>query len=295
MSTIDVLLPFYGDVDYLRLAVRSVLAQTDHDWRLLVVDDGYPDPGVASWFEELSHPQVHYTRNPTNLGANENYRHALSMARADRVVVMGADDLMLPNYVATVRQLFSRHPRAVVVQPGVGVIDEAGRPVTPLVDRVKQALRPSVSGSTELSGERLATSLLHGNWTYFPSLCWDRALMTAIGFRPGLDVVQDLALLLDVVAGDRTLVVGEDVAFLYRRHLRSDSSLRAASGSRFVEEREFFRSTATTYESIGWRGAHRAARWHATSRLNAASLVPTAVRARQWSAATSLLKHAVTC
>lgn len=29
MSTIDILLPFYGDVDYLKLAVRSVLAQTD--------------------------------------------------------------------------------------------------------------------------------------------------------------------------------------------------------------------------------------------------------------------------
>lgn len=294
MSTIDILLPFYGDIDYLKLAVPSVLAQTDPGWRLLVVDDGYPDEGVAEWFARLDHPQVRYTRNATNLGANGNYRHALSLAEADRVVMMGADDLMLPNYVATVRQLVATHPRAGVVQPGVGVINGAGHAITPFVDRVKQALRPAVSGSLELSGERLAISLLHGNWTYFPSLCWDRALVAEIGFRPGLDVVQDLRLLLDVVDAERTLVLGEDVAFLYRRHLQSDSSLRAASGSRFVEERAFFRSAADDYRRQGWGGAVRAARCHGTSRLNAVSLLPTAVRAGQWSAAGSLLRHTVT-
>ena len=152
MASLDILLPFYGDVGYLRLAVESVLAQTDPDWRLVVVDDGYPDPSVAAWFAALGHPQVHYSRNAANLGANGNYRHALTLAEADWVVVMGADDLMLPTYVATVRALVAGHPSAAVVQPGVGVVDSDGRPILPVADRVKAALRPGVPGVRRARG-----------------------------------------------------------------------------------------------------------------------------------------------
>ena len=37
------MLPFYGDPELLRRAVRSVQQQSRTDWRLTVVDDGYPD------------------------------------------------------------------------------------------------------------------------------------------------------------------------------------------------------------------------------------------------------------
>ncbi len=291
--SIDILLPFYGDVGYLQLAVRSVLAQSDPDWRLTVVDDGYPDPEVPGWFADLADPRVRYTRNPVNLGANGNYRHALALAEASWVVVMGADDLMLPGYLARVRALVDDHPAAAVVQPGVQVVDGAGVAVRPAVDRVKQACRPRGGGARELSGESLTASLLRGNWTYFPSLCWRRDLVASIGFREGLDVVQDLALLLDVAAAGGSLVVDDQAVFLYRRHQNSDSSLRAATGSRFDEERRFFADAAATCRSRGWSSAARAARWHLTSRLNAASLLPRAVRSRQWSSVDLLIRHVV--
>ena len=299
MASVDILLPFYGDVGYLRLAVESALAQTDPDWRLLVVDDGYPDPAVADWFAALGHPQVHYSRNAANLGANGNYRHALTLAEADWVVVMGADDLMLPTYVATVRALLAAHPAAAVVQPGVGVVGSDGHRILPVADRVKAALRPGGlrprdRGVRELRGERLSASLLRANWTYFPSLCWRRDLVTSIGFRTGLDVVQDLALLLDVVAAGGSMVLGDETVFLYRRHPGSDSALRAATGTRFDEEREFFSTMAAESRSRGWSRAARSARWHLTSRLNAASLVPAAVRGGGWSSARVLLRHTLT-
>jgi glycosyltransferase involved in cell wall biosynthesis len=295
VTDIEVLLPFYGDVGYLRLAVRSVLSQTDPDWRLTVVDDGYPDPTVADWFAQLGDSRVRYHRNPTNLGANGNYRHALEMAEADYVVVMGADDLMLPGYVGLVREVVTRHPCVAVVQPGVQVVDEAGRAVNPLVDKVKRGLRPRVPGGVAtLEGEGLGRSLLRANWTYFPSLCWNRRLISEVGFRQGLDVVQDLALLLDVTSAGGTMVVLDDVVFAYRRHSGSDSAVRALAGSRFEEERRFFRTAAADSHERGWTSAARAARVHLTSRLNAASLVPAAAKARAWGPATSLLRHIFT-
>ncbi len=287
---LQILVPFYGDPGLLRRTVDSVLAQTDPDWTLTVVDDGYPDPSVAAFFADLSDPRVHYRRNPSNLGANGNYRHCLALADQDWLVMLGADDELLPHYVATVRAAAAAHPTAAVIQPGVRVIDSDGTEVLPLLDRVKlRLLRPR--GDTVLSGAPLAASLLRGNWLYFPALAFRREPAQRAGFRPGLDVVQDLALVLDLVADGGSLVVLETVCFSYRRHPASDSSGRALDGTRFEEQRRYFRQAADQVDALGGHRAARAGRRHLLSRAHAFTLVPAALRARRWHGAATLARH----
>ena len=96
---VDVLFPYYGDVGLMKEAVRSVLAQSHRDFRLIVVDDGYPDPSIPGWFESLNDDRISYERNETNLGANANYRKCLEKSENELIVVMGADDVMLPNHL----------------------------------------------------------------------------------------------------------------------------------------------------------------------------------------------------
>ena len=291
--TFDILMPYYGDVRLMQDAVRSVLAQDGDDWHLTVLEDCMPDPTPRRWCDALASPRLTYVRNETNLGANANYRKALTLATADHVVVMGADDLMGPRYLARMRTVLDRWPDAAVVQPGVTLIDAAGDPVRPLTDRVKSWVRPGAAAPTAWEGERLAASLLHANWTYFPSLCWQRETVQRLGFREGLDVVQDLALLLDVVLDGGSLVVDPHPTFRYRRHAASDSSVRALSGSRFAEEKAFFRTMSATCAARGWARAARAADAHLTSRLHAALLAPRALRSGDLEAGGRLLAHAV--
>ncbi|MHA7191145.1 glycosyltransferase family 2 protein [Arthrobacter sp. MDT2-16] len=293
MASVDVLFPYYGDVDLMKKAARSVMGQQFEDWRLIVVDDGYPDPEPARWFGSIDDPRVSYQRNGSNLGANGNYRKALEFVEAPLVVIMGADDIMLPNYLETVVGTFAAYPTADVVQPGVRVIDENGAAVTPLVDRVKSLAMPGATEPTVLQGERLATSLLHAGWHYFPSLAWRSATITRIGFRPEFDVVQDLALLLDIAADGGTMVLQPELAFLYRRHSGSDSSVRALDGRRFDEERRFFEIEARRFAALGWQKAARAASLHITSRLNAVALLATAVLKRQKASISSLSRHII--
>jgi len=289
---IDVLLPFYGDPDLMRLAVRSVLAQRSRDFRLVVVDDGYPDPTVAAWFKELGDGRVEYHRNSTNLGANQNYVRALGLATAENVVVMGADDVMLPHYLETVREALTRFPEAALVQCGVEVIDGNGKVVLPIVDRLKRRLTPHPRDVALLRGEDLMVSLLHGNWTYFPSLCWRTEVVRSIGFRPDFHVVQDLGLLMDVLLEGGALALHPAVAFRYRRHAGSDSAMKTVGGSRFEEERRYFGTIAAELDRRGLRRAARAARGHVTSRLHAVALLPVAARNRDHPAVARLLRHA---
>lgn len=260
------MMPFYGDVEHFKQAVRSVLRQSDGDLRLVVVDDCYPDDEPARWLVALADKRVEYLRNASNLGVNGNFRRCVDLVAADHFVVMGCDDVMAPDYLSTVVSLASANPGATVIQPGVDVIDESGRPVRPLGDRIKSWLAPS--SATVLTGERLATSLFHGNWTYFPSLLWRTDAVRAVGFRTGFDVVLDLALLIDLAVGGGAMVYDPTVVFSYRRHGGSVSSVQAVDGRRFDEENRFFAAEEVRCRELGWPRAARAARGHLTSRLN---------------------------
>lgn len=277
---LDITLPYYGDVELMQLAVRSIINQTDPRWRLTVVDDGTA-PGVPEWFAALDHPQVRYQRNERNLGVAGNFQRCVDIAEYDHVVIMGCDDVMLPNYVSTVLELLEQHPDAAIVHPGVQVIGSDGRPMRGLVDWAKQRLyRPQVSGTVVLEGEALAVSLLRANWMYFPSLCWRTNDIKAVGFNTTQTIIMDLGTALGVLGPGGRLVLSDRTCFQYRRHAVSVSSAWAVDGRRFAEERDFFVHTARHMDSIGWRRAARAARWHLSSRLHAATMLPRVVRTR---------------
>jgi glycosyltransferase involved in cell wall biosynthesis len=292
--TVDVMLPHYGRLDLVQDTVRSVLAQDDPNWRLTVVDDSgeLADDALAEWCAGLGDERVRYHRNPHNLGINRNFQQCVDMVEHDLAVLIGCDDLMLPGYVGTVRGTHAANPEATIIQPGVEVVDAAGVPARTLVDLGKRVYAPRVSEPTVLAGQELAVSLLRGNWLYFPSICWRSEPLRRAGFREGLDVVQDLALVLDLVLDGESLLIEPTTCFRYRRHDASVSSAHAADGRRFAEERAFFVESADRMAARGWPRAARAARRHLSSRLNALSRLPAAARHGGLGGVRTLARHA---
>ncbi len=275
--TIHFVLPYVGDPAYLRLAVGSVLAQTDPRWRLTVVEDGPQGQGVSEWLGALDDERVTHVMNAVNLGINRTFQRCLDLSDGLFVTFLGCDDVLLSNYVATMTSMIESNPGAGVIQPGVEVIDADGHSCLPLADRVKRWVAPRSTTSVDLGGESAVASLLHGNWTYFPSLCWRRDAIAPHGFRQDLPTTLDLALLIDVLFDGWRLAVTPEIAFRYRRHAHSVSSLAATSAARFEEEALLFAQVRRRSLPTGGRGPSRAARLRVTSRLHAASLVTRAL------------------
>jgi glycosyltransferase involved in cell wall biosynthesis len=284
VTTLDILIPHYGDAALLREAVESVLAQDDKRWRLTVVDDHPQTAGpddVRAWFDTVDDERVRYLRNPRNLGLTGNFNRCLELVEHDLAVLMGCDDRLLPNYVGTVLDAYADHPDAGIIQPGVRVIGGDGRPARTLVDVAKRRLyAPKATGRLTLAGEELAVSLLRGDWLYFPALTWRAEALTAVRFRRDLRVIQDLALLMELVQRGERLVVDPTLCFEYRRHDASESSATAFDGSRFTEAGRFFADTAERMAEHGWRKAARVARRHLSSRIFALTMLPRALRQR---------------
>lgn len=292
--SVDVMLPAYGDGPLLREAVAGVLAQDSPGWRLQVSDDGPEDPGLQRFFaglaEQWGADKVGYRRNPRTLGINRNFQRCFDEARGDLVVVLGADDRMLPDYVRTVAAAAAAHPAAAWIQPGVRIIDAAGRTVLPLADRIKAVLRsrvhPGVLGSQHLLG-----SLLQGNWMYFPSVAFRREIVQKYGIRTGYDVVMDLDLYARVLFDGHEAFLLDHVCFEYRRHAASLSSAEAVSGGRFDEELACFAEIRQEARRRGWTRTARAAGQHLASRLHAAALAPSAARAHDARLLLRMLRH----
>lgn len=296
------MIPAYGDGALVRETVTSVLRQEDPGWRLTVVDDGAGRLG--DWVRGLGDERVAYHANPVRLGINRNFQRCVDLSSAELVVLLGADDRLLPDFVGRARRAARRHPDAAFLHTGARIIDGAGRPIMPLVDRVKRAasIRPTDTDGTDgtdaeasltVGGERLAASLLRGNWMYFPSVVFRRGRLVAHGFRPGYDIVLDLDLYLRILrAGGQAVLLGRP-GIEYRRHPDSLSSSGAADGSRFVEERAFFAEVAAELAAEGWPRAARAARWHLTCRLHAVRKLIGAFATGNHRSVPGLLRNAI--
>lgn len=291
-ASLDIFVPYWGDPEYMKLTIDSVLAQSDPHWFLTVVDDAYPDPTIEEYVAGIRDSRITYIKKPKNEGITASFRTSIQMARQELVAVVGCDDILLPNYVETMLRAHRDHPDADIIQPGVQVIDATGRPANTLVDTVKQRLlRPKTPSPLLLSGERLATSLLHGDWLYWPSLTFKTASVRTVDFRNEFPIIQDLALIVDMILQGRTLLVVPAESFAYRRHTESASSLLILDGSRFEGERDYFDLAAELARAQGWRRAEFAARLRLTSRLHALSLMPALLKARKVSGFRTMIRH----
>lgn len=289
---LDIFIPYWGDPDYMKETVNSVLAQDNDDWLLTVIDDAYPGLEIKDFMAGITDPRVKYIRKERNAGITENYRSCVAMATEEVLVILGCDDVLLPNYVDTILEAHKRYPDAAVIQPGVQVIDEKSQIVVTLVDTVKQKLvKPRGGGRQLIAGESIATNLMHGDWLYWPSLAFRTDKIRKVDFRDGFPIIQDLALIMDMIYNGDQLLVEPTVCFKYRRHSNSASSAKLVDGSRFAGEREYFAVSAAQAQELGWNKAARSARLRLTSRAHSASLLPNAVLTRNSSAVKALVRH----
>lgn len=111
MATVDVIIPCYKYGKYLRKCVESAVNQTDVEVRVLIIDDNSPDnTGEISTDLAGIYSQVSVIKHRYNLGHIRTYNEGLEWAAAEYTLLLSADDLLLPNALASSAYLLDRHP-----------------------------------------------------------------------------------------------------------------------------------------------------------------------------------------
>ena len=109
---ISVVIPAYNYARLLPRALDSVLAQGAEDVELIVVNDGSSDhTGDVLADYATRHPRLRVIHQ-ANAGAAAARNRGIGLARGSHVLLLDADDELLPNALATLRKLVAAHPRA---------------------------------------------------------------------------------------------------------------------------------------------------------------------------------------
>jgi len=105
----SIIIPLYNKAPYVDATIRSVLAQTEKDFEVVVVDDGSKDGGaevVRSLTREDSRVSLHQILNG---GVSRARNHGIDLARGEWVAFLDADDWHHPQYLETLRRTIQQH------------------------------------------------------------------------------------------------------------------------------------------------------------------------------------------
>jgi hypothetical protein len=223
--TVRVVVPCYRYASELPGCVESLLAQRGVEVRVLIVDDASPDetPTVAARLMEADE-RVEYRRHLRNSGliatANEGLEWAVD---GDYVVLISADDLLVPGALARAVEVMER-------EPGVGMVYghapyfEAEKPQPRRGRRWR--------GTKVWSGAEWIRLRCHAghNCISSPEVVVRASTQATVGgYDPECTHASDLNMWLRIAAVADIAYVQGTAQALYRVH--ADSMLRSAMGS----------------------------------------------------------------
>jgi glycosyltransferase involved in cell wall biosynthesis len=106
-----VVMPTFNRAASTAAAVRSVLAQTDARWELIVADDGSTD-GTRAALSGFTDPRVRFFWNEKNRGQHACRNQSIRAAKGEWIAFLDSDDLFMPERLARLAAAIASRPSA---------------------------------------------------------------------------------------------------------------------------------------------------------------------------------------
>lgn len=124
--SISVIMATHSGGPYLPEAINSILNQTFSDFEFIIINDA-AKPETAELLNSYTDPRIKIIVNSENLGLTKSLNKGLSIAQAEYVARMDADDISLPERLEVQKKFLDEHPEIVVVGSATIIIDSEGK------------------------------------------------------------------------------------------------------------------------------------------------------------------------
>ena len=98
---VSIITPFFNAEPYFEEAIASVIAQTDDNWELMLVDDGSTDgsTAIALHYAAQYPEKIHYLEHQghQNRGKSTSRNLGIGRAKGEYIALLDADDVYLPE------------------------------------------------------------------------------------------------------------------------------------------------------------------------------------------------------
>lgn len=222
---ISAIVPAYNVERYVGAALASLLEQSAPFHEIIIVDDGSTD-GTGSIVEQyLDHPAVRIVHTE-NGGQGRARNLALSMATGEYVYFFDADDLLKPDFVASMQALLAPRPEVDIVYfSGQSFVDpgcDAG-----YLPVYRRKVDMEFASGVEATG----ALLLRGTCFASPCLYLSRRTLWGEGALAFLPIVHEDEEILTRLSCACGVSLCLDTVFFERR-IRADSTMTQARSSR---------------------------------------------------------------
>jgi glycosyltransferase involved in cell wall biosynthesis len=127
ITSISVILPVYNDVEYVDVAIRSILDQTFGDFELLVIDDASTD-GSSERIDEFDDERIVHVENDSNVGLIRSLNQGLDLANGRYIARQDADDVSSKTRLERQYHYLEQNPNIDLLGTAATLIDENGEP-----------------------------------------------------------------------------------------------------------------------------------------------------------------------
>jgi glycosyltransferase involved in cell wall biosynthesis len=126
---VSICIPVYNGLKFIDETVRSVQAQTETDFELLIQDNCSTD-GTWEYLQELRtrEPRLRPERNSSNIGMSGNWNAVIDRAQGEYVLLLSADDLLDLSFLTDCLEAFRAHDAKVVSTDLRLLFDDHSRP-----------------------------------------------------------------------------------------------------------------------------------------------------------------------
>lgn len=105
----------YNNRAYAPNLLDSLQAQTFPSWEAVIVDDGSPDGGIGDMVAARRDARLHYIQLEKNAGAAHAWNLGFRESRGNLFPILGADDMLKPNYLEKVYEVFQSNEELSIV------------------------------------------------------------------------------------------------------------------------------------------------------------------------------------
>jgi glycosyltransferase involved in cell wall biosynthesis len=209
-----VVLPVRNGGEFLKICVKSILAQTNALFRLVVFDNASTD-GTVAWLRNLNDSRIAIHESNSPLSIEDNWSRIRNLQSSDEYLTMiGHDDLLDPNFLSGISALIDRYPDARIYHSRFRLINAHGRTIR----------RSLPVPSVELGHEFLAARLAFKRDSFGTGYVLRMKDFIDVGGMPtykGLLFADD-ALWMELMVGSQKVTL-QEVSFSYRVHSGSTS------------------------------------------------------------------------
>jgi glycosyltransferase involved in cell wall biosynthesis len=209
-----VALPVRNGGEFVKICVKSILAQTGAMFRLVVFDNASTD-GSVEWLRSLSDSRISICESTTALSIEENWSRIGQLESTDEyLTIIGHDDWLDKNFLFKMSALIERYPDAKLYHSQFRLVDARGT-----------TIRRSLSGPVvELSHEFLAARLAFKRDSFGTGYVIKMKDFIDAGGLPAYSdlMFADDALWMELMTGSYKASL-QEVSFAYRVHSGSTS------------------------------------------------------------------------